>query len=120
MHELSEAVAFGAEQIFVRNEHIVERQLGRVLCRHADLLELPSTRKSRRAVRLEHQHRQPLAAGLRGRARDYRDQVGGLHIAYERLPRAEEHKAEIQSLMHLSYAVVRLKKKQNEKHRKIN
>src|SRR3546814_16161099 len=89
MHELSEAVAFGAEQIFVRNEHIVERQLGRVLCRHADLLELPSTRKSRRAVRLEHQHRQPLAAGLRGRSRDYRDQVGGLTIAYERLLSAD-------------------------------
>src|SRR3546814_6680046 len=33
MHELSDAVAFGAEQIFVRNEHIVERQLGRVMCR---------------------------------------------------------------------------------------
>ena len=81
--ELEEALILLAEQVGERNAHVGERQLGRVLRVHADLLQVAAPLKARHAS-FENEQRQP-AVPIRASTDGGDHEVGVDAVCDERL-----------------------------------
>src|SRR5690606_19856902 len=61
LHQVDEALALAAEQVRCRHPHLVEEELGRVLCLEPQLLQSPALREPRGAL-LDHDQARALRA----------------------------------------------------------
>ena len=75
VHQVHEAHAGFAQHVLGRNFHVVEEQLGRVLCVHAQFVEVAATFETLHPA-LQHDEGEPAVAGFGVGATDRQDKVG--------------------------------------------
>src|SRR3546814_8622098 len=86
--------------------------VGMVGQQRAGAVELFGQDQAHQHVRQGQRPQRPLLVGTR-------DDVGGMPFRAADKERSEEHTSELQSLMRISYAVFRLKKKKNNKQKRL-